>query len=59
MKTLIITLASVFVVCVAASSVPDAVRGKEAFEKRDFASRTLANVAEFRALRLAASCCAG
>jgi cytochrome c len=34
MKTFIITIASVFVVSVMASSAPDAVRGKEAFEKR-------------------------
>jgi cytochrome c len=34
MKTLIVAMASAFVVCVVASSAPDAVRGKEAFEKR-------------------------
>jgi len=34
MKTFILAIASVFVVCVMASSAPDAVRGKEAFEKR-------------------------
>jgi cytochrome c len=34
MKTFIVAIASVFVVCVMASSAPDAVRGKEAFKKR-------------------------
>jgi cytochrome c len=34
MKTFIAAISSVFVVCFMASSAPDAVRGKEAFEKR-------------------------
>jgi cytochrome c len=34
MKTFIVVMASMFVVCVVASSAPDAVRGKAAFEKR-------------------------
>jgi cytochrome c len=34
MKTFIVAVSSVFVVCVMASSAPDAVRGKETFEKR-------------------------